>query len=139
MRRSYTQELVDSILAWYLARSPSVELYIVSAAECSCGPNSRDHHEITTITHRYAETDLAMKENGFARLEAPSTKTGKLRLLAVAEERRSPLMPDLSTIAESGVPGYEISPEIGFVAPAGTPKDIIEKLEQGNREGAQIA
>lgn len=65
----------------------------------------------------------------------PHVRTGKVRLLAVAEAKRSLLMPDVPTIAESGVPGYEISPEIGFVAPAGTPKDVIAKL---NREIVRV-
>lgn len=65
----------------------------------------------------------------------PHVKTGKVRLLAVAEAKRSPLMPDVPTIAEAGVPGYEISPEIGFVAPAGTAKDVIAKL---NREIVKV-
>jgi tripartite-type tricarboxylate transporter receptor subunit TctC len=65
----------------------------------------------------------------------PHVKTGKVRLLAVAEAKRSPLMPDVPTIAEAGVPGYEISPEIGFVAPSGTPKDVIAKL---NREIVKV-
>jgi tripartite-type tricarboxylate transporter receptor subunit TctC len=55
-------------------------------------------------------------------------KSGKLRVVAVAEATRSPLMPDVPTIAETGVTGYEISPEIGFVAPTGTPRDVIAKL-----------
>jgi tripartite-type tricarboxylate transporter receptor subunit TctC len=58
-------------------------------------------------------------------------QAGKLHIIAVADAERSPLMPDVPTIAESGFPGYKISPEIGFVAPAGTPKEVIGKL---NRE-----
>ena len=65
----------------------------------------------------------------------PHVRTGKLHIIAVAEATRSPLMPEVPTIAESGFPGYEISPEIGFVAPAGTPKEVIEKL---NREIVKI-
>ncbi|MBI2317144.1 MAG: tripartite tricarboxylate transporter substrate binding protein [Betaproteobacteria bacterium] len=55
-------------------------------------------------------------------------KAGKLRLLAIAEGKRYARMPELPTIAEAGLPGYRISTEIGFVAPAGTPKPVIEKL-----------
>jgi hypothetical protein len=79
MRRSYKEELVDSILAWCLARSISVDLDIVSAAECSGRPNSGAHHESTTITRRYVEVDLAMKEKAFALPEAPSTKLRRFR------------------------------------------------------------
>lgn len=55
-------------------------------------------------------------------------KAGKLRPLAIAEGQRYRRMPELPTIAEAGLPGYRISTEIGFVAPAGTPKPVIEKL-----------
>jgi tripartite-type tricarboxylate transporter receptor subunit TctC len=58
----------------------------------------------------------------------PHVKTGRLRLLATAEGRRYSRMPELPTIAEAGLPGYEISTEIGFVAPAGTPRQVVEKL-----------
>jgi len=58
----------------------------------------------------------------------PHVKTGRLRLLATAEGRRYSRMPELPTIAEAGLPGYEISTEIGFVAPTGTPRPVIEKL-----------
>lgn len=55
-------------------------------------------------------------------------KAGKLRALAVTSRTRSPLMPDLPTIDESGVPGYEDITFNGLVAPAGTPHDILVRL-----------
>jgi len=55
-------------------------------------------------------------------------KGGKLRVLATAGGRRSPLQPDVPTIAESGVPGYEMDSWLGVLAPAGTPRPVIEKL-----------
>ena len=55
-------------------------------------------------------------------------KAGKLRALAVSAAKRSPAMPDLPTIAEAGVPGYASSAWFGLVAPAGTPKAIVDKL-----------
>ena len=58
----------------------------------------------------------------------PHVKTGKVHLLGVGTAKRTPIMPDVPTIAEAGVPGYEIKVEIGFVAPAGTPRDVIAKL-----------
>jgi tripartite-type tricarboxylate transporter receptor subunit TctC len=51
-----------------------------------------------------------------------------LRVLAVTTEKRLPELPDVPTIAELGYPGYEISSWQGVFAPAGTPKDIIDKL-----------
>jgi tripartite-type tricarboxylate transporter receptor subunit TctC len=53
---------------------------------------------------------------------------GKLRALAFAARERSPLMPDVPTVAEMGLPGYEGILWIGLVAPAGTPKPAIDRL-----------
>ncbi len=59
---------------------------------------------------------------------AQHVKAGKVYLLAVAEAKRYSRMPELPTIAEAGLPGYNISTEIGFVAPAGTPRPVIDRL-----------
>lgn len=61
----------------------------------------------------------------------PQVKSGKLRVLAIGDSRRSSEMPDLPTIAEAGVPGYQATIWSGLLAPAGTPAPIIERL---NRE-----
>src|SRR5262249_27267676 len=53
---------------------------------------------------------------------------GKLRALAFASRERSPLMPDVPTIAEMGLPGYEGILWMGLVAPAATPQAVIDKL-----------
>jgi tripartite-type tricarboxylate transporter receptor subunit TctC len=58
-------------------------------------------------------------------------KTGKLRGLAVTGKKRSPLFPELPTVAESGVPGFDIVQWYGFFAPAKTPKEVVSYL---NRE-----
>jgi tripartite-type tricarboxylate transporter receptor subunit TctC len=58
----------------------------------------------------------------------PHIQSGKLKALAVTSERRSATLPQVPTIAESGVPGYELSPWYGILAPAGTPGDIVRKL-----------
>ena len=58
----------------------------------------------------------------------PLARQGKLRMLAITSIRRSPLVPDLPTMAEQGYPGFEAVPWFGLVAPAGTPKDILDKL-----------
>ena len=61
----------------------------------------------------------------------PFIQSGKVRALAIASTERSPLMPELPTAAEAGVPGYEVTSWHGFVVPAGTPQPVIDKL---NRE-----
>jgi tripartite-type tricarboxylate transporter receptor subunit TctC len=58
---------------------------------------------------------------------------GKLRGLAVTSAKRSTLLPDVPTIAESGIPGFEASLYYGLVAPAGTPRPIIDKLNHALR------
>jgi tripartite-type tricarboxylate transporter receptor subunit TctC len=55
-------------------------------------------------------------------------RAGKLRAIAVASDKRLPYLPDLPTIAESGFPAYEISSWQGMLAPAGTRKDVIAKI-----------
>jgi len=58
----------------------------------------------------------------------PQVKAGKLRALGAARPDRSPLLPDVPTVAESGLPGFEVGSWYGFHAPAGTPKPILDKL-----------
>jgi tripartite-type tricarboxylate transporter receptor subunit TctC len=58
----------------------------------------------------------------------PHASTGRLRVIGVTGSKRSVAAKDIPTIAESGLPGYELSPWFGVVAPAGVPKDIVTKL-----------
>lgn len=58
----------------------------------------------------------------------PHIKAGKIRALAVSTAKRSPAAPDIPTIAESGVPGYDASAWFGLLAPAGAPKAVVDKL-----------
>lgn len=55
-------------------------------------------------------------------------QAGQARPLAVTTPKRSPALPDLPTVAESGYPGYEVSTWFGYLAPAGTPPEIVNKL-----------
>ena len=55
-------------------------------------------------------------------------QSGRLRAIGVSSNKRTSTLPDVRTIAESGVPGYEMSPWIGVFVPAATPKDLIAKL-----------
>jgi len=58
----------------------------------------------------------------------PQVRAGKLRGIAVASSRRSPVLPDLPTMSEAGLTGFSADSWFGIMAPAGTPKDIIAKL-----------
>ena len=58
----------------------------------------------------------------------PHAKSGRLRALAVTTVRRATAAPDIPTVAEAGVPGYEMSQWYGLLAPAGTPAPVIERL-----------
>ena len=59
---------------------------------------------------------------------AGQVRSGKLRALAVTSKTRSPALPDVPTLADSGVPGYESGSWIGLLAPKGTPVEIVEKI-----------
>jgi len=86
-----------------------------------------------------ATTDLL---SGVVSMAIPGTagmvghiKAGRLRALAVTGARRSPQLPDVPTVMESGVPGYEAYVWMGLLAPKGTPPAIVERL---NREVAAV-
>ena len=65
----------------------------------------------------------------------PHVRAGRLRAIAVTSGQRWPSLPEIPTIAESGVPGYDHTPWNGFLAPAKTPRNIISRL---NEETAKI-
>jgi tripartite-type tricarboxylate transporter receptor subunit TctC len=65
---------------------------------------------------------------GLLSTTGPQIKAGKLKVLGVTTSRRSSLFPDIPTISESGLKGYDVFARFGFVAPAGTPKEIITML-----------
>jgi tripartite-type tricarboxylate transporter receptor subunit TctC len=58
----------------------------------------------------------------------PHVKSGRLRALAVSSTARIPVLPDVPTVAESGYPGFEADQWYGLVAPAGTPADVVARL-----------
>jgi tripartite-type tricarboxylate transporter receptor subunit TctC len=64
----------------------------------------------------------------------PQVKSGRLRALAVTSAQRSGAAPELPTIAEAGVPGYEATAWNGLLAPAGTPKEIVTELNRAVNE-----
>lgn len=59
---------------------------------------------------------------------APFVNNGRLRALAVTSSARSPLLPNVPTVAESGLPGFENTGWFGFMLPAGTPQPIVDKV-----------
>jgi tripartite-type tricarboxylate transporter receptor subunit TctC len=82
----------------------------------------------------------------------PHVRSGRLRPLGITTARRAPMLPDIATIAESGVPGYEAVSWFGLMAPAATPNEIITRLhkeivailsqeeikERFNRDGTEV-
>jgi tripartite-type tricarboxylate transporter receptor subunit TctC len=61
----------------------------------------------------------------------PQVKAGKLRALAVTSAKRAPAVPELPTIAESGLPGFDLTTWFGVFVPAGTAREIVAKLNSG--------
>jgi tripartite-type tricarboxylate transporter receptor subunit TctC len=61
---------------------------------------------------------------------APHVKAGKLRALATASRRRAPVLPDVPTMAEAGYPGIELDFWFALFAPAGTPQDVVRRLNE---------
>jgi tripartite-type tricarboxylate transporter receptor subunit TctC len=85
----------------------------------------------------YKGTILALNDVLGGRLEVvfsdmpialPHAKTGRVRALAVTSAKRTPLVPDMPTVAESGVPGYAVENSWGVFARKGVPKDIVARL-----------
>jgi tripartite-type tricarboxylate transporter receptor subunit TctC len=59
---------------------------------------------------------------------APNVRAGKLRAMGTTGRTRSSVLPDVPTLAEAGVPGYETGIWLGLMAPAGTPRPVLERL-----------
>jgi tripartite-type tricarboxylate transporter receptor subunit TctC len=60
----------------------------------------------------------------------PHVQAGRLKVLAITTKTRSPTIPNVPTVAEAGLPGFEVSLWLGFMAPAGTPTDIVNRLNK---------
>lgn len=94
----------------------------------------------TQITHvPYKGTALAMPDVMRGQIHLifdsivsalPHIKGGKVRALAVTSARRSGLLPEVPTVIESGLPGYEVNTYFGLFAPANTPREIIDRLHR---------
>jgi tripartite-type tricarboxylate transporter receptor subunit TctC len=60
---------------------------------------------------------------------APHIRAGKLRVYAISTAQRSAMLPEVPTVAELGFPGFDIATVIGLQAPAGTPREIVGRLQ----------
>ncbi len=96
-------------------------------------------HTAATFIH-YTGTGAVLPDLIAGRLDAtgvalppamPLMKSGKLRALAIMSDRRSPYIPDLQTIEEMGIPGYDYSSYTGFLAPVATPAAVVSRLSEG--------
>lgn len=67
----------------------------------------------------------------------PMVKAGKIRALGVTSARRSALAPDVPTIAEAGMPGFEVSGWYGLLAPAATPRAIVNWIYTKAKQGLE--
>jgi tripartite-type tricarboxylate transporter receptor subunit TctC len=66
-------------------------------------------------------------------------KAGRLRGIAVTSARRSDSMPEIPTLAESGLPGFDVNPWFGLLVPAGTPEAVVQRLNRDINEALQAA
>ena len=74
------------------------------------------------VSGRIPATFVAMS------IAMPFIKDGRLRAIGVASRERSPLLPDVPTLSESGVPDFVLAPWVGIYAPRGTPRSVVERL-----------
>ena len=85
-----------------------------------------------------AFTDLMAGQVQFMAESIPQAanyhKQGKVRALAVTSRERNPALPDIPTVIESGIKGFEVVGFYGFLAPAGTPKDVVAKLSDAFKQ-----
>lgn len=81
------------------------------------------------------ETDLLV---AFPLAALPHIRNGKLRALAVTGKQRNPALPDVPTVAESGVPNYEFVSWMGLVAPKETPPEIIDRIAELTQQALSV-
>lgn len=85
-----------------------------------------------------AFTDLMAGQVQFMAESIPQAanyhKQGKVRALAVTSKERNPALPDIPTVIETGIKGFEVVGFYGFLAPAGTPKDVVAKLSDAFKQ-----
>ena len=82
-----------------------------------------------TICHTCRHSFASLMVSGMEAMTMnTNAKAGKVRALGTTGAKRSPVSPDVPTVAEAGVPGYETTIWLGMMAPAGTPRPILDKL-----------
>ena len=122
----------------------------------SAGAGSSPHMSMELLKHMagidlqhipFKGTGPAMTEVLSGRISAlfsnmltgnPLIEAGKLRALAISGPKRVAALPDVPTVAEAGVPGYSALQWYGLLAPAGTPKDIIDRLQAAVAEALRL-
>jgi tripartite-type tricarboxylate transporter receptor subunit TctC len=104
----------------------------------------REGIKVTPVHYRGAAPAMTDMLSGVVQLKLdtyatshPQVEAGRLRMLGIASSRRSKLMPDVPTIAEQGLPGYEGVLWIGIMAPAGTPQTVIDKVATASAKAAR--
>jgi tripartite-type tricarboxylate transporter receptor subunit TctC len=95
--------------------------------------------QMTEVTYKGTPQAITAVVSGEAGVSFPATsaviphaRAGKLRVLAVTTPRRSHMAPDIPTVAESGLPGYDVTTWYGIMVPAGTSKDIVARLNSAS-------
>jgi len=84
---------------------------------------------LSDIADKYIEAKQFDKaQQAIQAIDLPQWKAGRVRLLGVTTRTRVSAIPEVPTIAEAGVPGYEAIVWIGLLAPAGTPREIVTRL-----------
>jgi tripartite-type tricarboxylate transporter receptor subunit TctC len=124
-----------------LARARPGQINFASSGNGSsphlCGENFKYLAKIDLVHVPYKGVGVAMPDLIAGQVQllfsdmapfVPYVKTGRLRVLAVSTAQRSKLYPQLPTIAEAGVPGYELAGWYGVVVPAATPRAIVDRL-----------
>lgn len=135
-----------------LARSKPESLTFGSSGEGTAGHmaaelfNEKAHTKILIVPYQsgsnQATTDLLSGRISLifavAATVAPHIAVGTLKALAVAQPKRAALLPNVPTLAEAGMDGYDAGIWIGLLAPAGTPPAIVEKLSVAANEGLRV-
>jgi tripartite-type tricarboxylate transporter receptor subunit TctC len=129
------------LITWVNANKGSINLANAGLASAShlCGMLWQASVQVDMTTVPYKGTAPAMTDliGGQVDLmfDAVTTmteqvKAGKVRAIATTGRQRSEVLPDVPTLSEAGVPGYEATIWVGLMAPKGTPKDVVDRLNQ---------